>query len=156
MCLFFFFIFRCFPPLLLNHVDVRHEVRNKLVLVLLATKRAFCIQWPCNYFTPFIMPVDRSDWLRPKFNLLAYVTCKKLCSNFVCFWIWCLLALVFEVWTCLVGLLNHHCLPLPHSAWLAWFKYEHYCLWHRRKVSLPLGRLYFGQHTQMDLADSWV
>ena len=37
----FFFIFRCFPPLLLNHVDVRHEVRNKLVLVLLATNRAF-------------------------------------------------------------------------------------------------------------------
>ena len=37
----FFFIFRYFPPLLLNHVDVRHEVGNKLVLVLLATKRAF-------------------------------------------------------------------------------------------------------------------
>ena len=41
MCLFFFFIFRCFPPLLLNHVDVRHEVGNKLVFSIACNQTGF-------------------------------------------------------------------------------------------------------------------
>ena len=67
----FFFIFKYFPPLLLNHVDVRHEVGNKLVFSIACNQTGFfASSSPCNYFTPFIMPVDRSDWLRPKSNLL--------------------------------------------------------------------------------------
>ena len=37
----FFFIFKYFPPLLLNHVDVRHEVGNKLVFSIACNQTGF-------------------------------------------------------------------------------------------------------------------